>query len=224
MFHGNHPASQAGDTRGCGPRPLPVRGGGARAFRACRESGPHGHTVSGGPADPGDGPGTRRGVPVAIARAPAGGVHPVARDGEGVAGRGRGRRGAVAVRGRARPRQGDRRARPGRGGAAGGDTRATRLGAPGEGRVPAGVRPRDGGRADDLDYVTVDAGRSLAAVAERVRRFEERSVAVLDDDGSILGVIYAQDCCASSRRRPARHSTSSPASRARRASSACRWC
>ena len=42
-------------------RALSRFGGGARAFRACHESGPHGHTVSGGPADPGDGPGTRRG-------------------------------------------------------------------------------------------------------------------------------------------------------------------
>jgi len=45
----------------------------------------------------------------------------------------------------------------------------------------------------DLDFVTVDAGRSFAAVAERVRRFEERTGRVptifVTDEGTLLGEL-----------------------------------
>jgi magnesium transporter len=45
----------------------------------------------------------------------------------------------------------------------------------------------------DLDYVTVDAGRSFAAVIDRVQRFEERRGRVptilITDDGTLLGEL-----------------------------------
>ena len=148
-----------------------------------------------------------------------------------------------------------------------------------------GFSPASAAGLMHLDYVTVGADRSLAEVARRVQRHEERtgrfphvfvtdgedllgelpgqvlamtedgidlrehvhetpairydtpdedvvdvfranpesSVAVLDEDGSIMGVIYAEDLLRVVEEEAGEPSTSSPVSRRRRASSTARF-